>query len=78
MSKPKRGRPPKFTDAARVCVRPSGDSQLKKHSDRRAIVDWLVEEGGCSTLGAIDRHFGFTMRAKVFALQRAGWLDVTE
>ena len=54
----KLGRPRKYTDATRVCVRARGTSRLQTHSDRRAIIDALVEAGGCMTLEAVDKHFG--------------------
>lgn len=69
-------RPIKYDGDTVMCVRPQGDSRLKKHSDRRAIIDLMVENGGCMSLKEIDDHFGFTMRSKVLALMRAGWLEV--
>lgn len=67
-------RPVFYTDATRFCVHPDGSSKLQAGSDRRKIVDLMLENGGCMTLGEIDAHFGFSVRAKVLALTRIGWL----
>ena len=71
------GRPRKYSGDARVCVRSTGETKLQKASDRRAIVDVLIDAGGCMTLDEIDAHFGFDIRDRVLALERAGWLEVT-
>ena len=71
-------RPKKYDENTVVCVRPNGQSTLKKHSDRRAIVDMLIERGGCATMGEIDEHFGYSVRQKVLALTRSGWLGVRQ
>lgn len=74
----KRGRPKKYEDTARVCIRSKGRTRLQANSDRRAIVQFLVDRGGCATLGEIDTHFGFSIRSVVLALEKAGWVEVTE
>lgn len=71
-------RPKTYTKDTVVCVRPDGQSTLKKHSDRREIVNMLIERGGCATMGEIDEHFGYSVRQKVLALTRSGWLGVSE
>lgn len=70
------GRPTVYHDGAKLCVRPTGQSKLQRNSDRRAIVEAMLENGGCMTLGEIDNHFGYDMRPKVIALLRAGWLSM--
>jgi len=72
------GRPLTYTDDTRVCVAPDGSSKLQENGDRRALVNWLVGEGGCATLKQIDDGFGVNMRDKVAALVRAGWLKIDE
>lgn len=67
-------RPQTYTDDMRVCVAPDGSSRLQKDGDRRAVVDWLIDQGGCATLGEIDAAFGINMRPISSALVRAGWL----
>ena len=73
-----KGRPLKYTDVTRVCIRSTGLTRLQANSDRRAIVNYLVDRGGCATLGEIDTHFGFSIRDKVVSLVRAEWLEVSE
>jgi hypothetical protein len=70
------GRPTLYHDGAKLCVRPTGQSKLQRNSDRRAIVEVMLENGGCMTLGEIDSHFGYDMRMKAIALLRAGWLSL--
>lgn len=67
-------RPQTYTDETRVCVAPDGSSKLQAGGDRRALVDYLIGEGGAATLGAIDRDFGVSMRSVAVALIRANWL----
>lgn len=70
------GRPTVYHDDAKVCVRPNGSTKLQRMSDRRAIVDLMIENGGCMTLKQIDDHFKFDIRDKVIALIRVGWLSL--
>jgi len=70
------GRPVIYTDAARVFLSTTGRFKLQPGSDRRAIVNRLVDHGGSMTLGELDAAFGFVIRDKVFALQRAGWVRI--
>lgn len=72
----KMGRPVMYTDQARVFLSATGASKLQPGSDRRAIVNALVDKGGSLTLGELDALFGFVVREKVFALQRAGWVRI--
>lgn len=70
------GRPPTYTDDTRVCLAASGKYKLQQASDRRAVVQLLVDNAGCMTLGEINKHFGFDIRHRVMALVRLGWLEV--
>lgn len=72
------GRPQKYTDAARVFLSATGKTKLQEGSDRRAIVNTLVANGGVMTLAALDKQFGFIIRDKVIALERAGWVRIEE
>jgi len=69
------GRPEQYGDNAQICVRTTGRSKLQKHSDRRAIVEAIIDAGGVMTLGQLDAHFEYSVRLKVLALVRSGWLD---
>lgn len=73
-----RGRPPIYSGSAKVYITTTGKSRLQPSSDRRAIINKLVDGGGCMTLDQIDSAFGFTIREKVVALQRAGWVRIEE
>jgi len=54
----------------------TGETKLQSGSDRRAIVNTLVEHGGSMTLKELDDQFGFVVRERVFALMRAGWVRI--
>jgi hypothetical protein len=70
------GRPPVYSDSSRVFLSATGRTRLQESSDRRAIINRLVDSGGTLTLGEIDAAFGFDIREKVFALQKAGWVRI--
>lgn len=72
------GRPREYDSETVVRLAPNGDSTLKKFSDRRAIVNHLVDVGGRSTIGEINLHFGFDFRETITGLIRSGWLEVAE
>lgn len=74
----KRGRPPKYTDATRLRLSASGKTKLQANSDRRAIVNMMIERGGVATIAEINAHFGFDLSDRAAALVRAGWLEVVE
>lgn len=71
-----KGRPPAYGDDARVYLSATGKSKLQAGSDRRAIVNVLIEHGGTMTLKELDDHFGFVIRDVAIRLQRAGWLRI--
>lgn len=72
------GRPEIYTDDAQVRVSAHGTSRLQRGSDRRAIVDALIDRGGKMSLRELDEHFGISMRRKAIALVRVGWLELEE
>lgn len=70
-------RPQTYKDESTVTVNAAkARTKLQAGSERRAIINLLVERGGTMTMAAIDEHFGFTMRPRVIALIKAGWLEV--
>lgn len=71
-------RPQIYRDETKVRVAPNGRSKLQPASDRRALVDKIIDNGGVMTLKEIDDQFELPMRAKVVALVRGGWLEVVE
>ena len=73
------GRPPIYTDDTVVAVVAKNPrSKLQDNSERRAIINLLINNKGKLTLKEINAHFGFDMRASVTALVRARWLEVLE
>lgn len=73
------GRPLTYSDDTVVCLSgKTAKSRLHQGSDRRAIVNLLLESKGRMTLQQIDDHFGYDIRSKVIALIRNGWLEVKE
>lgn len=67
-------RPKTFTDETRLCVQTTGVTKLQPNGARRAIVNAMIDAGGCMTLKELDDHFKFSVRNKALALIRAGWL----
>jgi hypothetical protein len=70
-----KGRPKVYQDDTVVRINAISRTKLQEKSDRRAIINYLVEHGGSATLKDIDDHFGFDIRAKVMALVYGGWLE---
>lgn len=70
-------RPSRYRDESKVWVNSRApESALQEKSERRAIVNFLVDNGGNATLAQIDQHFGFEIRGSVIALARIGWLEI--
>jgi len=75
----KMGRPPTYSDDAKVYLSATeGGCKLQKGSERRAIINALVDSGGVMTLAELDAKFGYIIREPVMALQRAKWLRIEE
>jgi hypothetical protein len=70
------GRPAVYTDTTKVSLCATGKVKLQQGSERRAIINLIVEHAGVMTLGEINDHFGYDIRTTVLALQQAGWLKV--
>jgi hypothetical protein len=76
MSKKIIGRPPLYSDDDVAFLCPTGKTRVQPNSDRRAIVNRLVDAGGKMTLGELDKAFGFDIRPKVLAMMRSGWVRI--
>lgn len=71
------GRPQMYRDNDVVFINSrAARSVLQSGSQRRAIVQHIVEVGGRATLGEIDEHFGFDIRSNVLGLVYSGWLEI--
>lgn len=69
------GRPQIYTDDTEVGVSgPTARSRLQVSSERRAIIDKVIDLGGTATIGQLEEHFGYDLKGKVAALVRLGWL----
>lgn len=74
-----KGRPPIYEDSTVVSV--SGKkarSRLQQDSERRAIINAVVDGGGRMTIAQICEKFGYDLRGSIKALIRSGWLEVVE
>lgn len=71
------GRKPMYQDEDVVvlCAR-SAETSLRAKSERRAVINALIDAGGRMSLGAIDEHFGYDIRKTVVSLVRDGWLAI--
>lgn len=70
-------RPKVYTEDTRVCVDSRGAShRLQRSSERRAIVNYVMDHGGSATIGEINARFGYDVSGKISALVKAGWLVV--
>lgn len=70
-------RPSTYTDDCVVAVTGhKAKSRLQAGSERRAIINVIIDNGGTMTLLALDEHFGYDIRRKVVALVRSGWLEI--
>jgi len=71
------GRPQIYTDKTIVTVNSrKARSKLHQGSERRAIINAVLDSGGRCTLADLDAQFGYDVRGKTAALIRSGWLEV--
>ncbi len=69
------GRPPVLADNDVIFIDGLNASTiLQSGSDRRAVINKLVELGGRATVKELNGAFGFDTRARLLALLREGWL----
>lgn len=72
-------RPKQYTDDTVVAVSSTtAKTTLQQRSDRRAIINTIIDNGGRMTLRALDDHYGFDIRDKATELVRLGWLVVVD
>lgn len=72
------GRPRFYTEDTVVRLAPDGSSKLQSGSDRRAVVQFVLDEGGVVTIDAVNKKFGYDMSSTVKALVHSGWFAVAE
>ena len=71
-----RNRKYELEDAVRIA--PQGRTKLQADSDRRAVINYLIECGGMATLQEINEWFGYDISQVTRALINVGWLEVVE
>lgn len=72
-------RPAIYTDEKVVAIQTTGAAtKLQNASERRAIVNVIIDHGGAMTLKEVDDHFGYDIRNQVISLIRTGWLALRE
>ena len=75
-NKNKRGRPPIYLPSTRVRVSARGRYKLQRASDRRRVIEVLIELGGVGTIAEINTAMGWDATMRVASLIRSGWLEV--
>jgi hypothetical protein len=72
------GRTKIYKEDVVVRLTPDGNSKLQLGSDRRAIVQFVLDEGGITTIKAINNRFGFDTATIVKALVHSGWFSISQ
>lgn len=70
------GRPKHYTESTKVRLSPNGDTRLQKDSDRRAIVQEILDRGGVASIGELNEHYKFDTSEVVKRLVHSHWLEV--
>jgi hypothetical protein len=77
MKKKPVGRPLTASDSAEVVLdATSARTRIQVASERRAVVNFLINAGGRATIGEINAHFDYDLRTVLFALEKTGWVKV--
>lgn len=72
------GRPPVLADTAVIFVDGrAARTILQSGSDRRAVINRIIDLGGRSTVEELNAAFGFDVRPRILSLMREGWLAST-
>lgn len=73
------GRPQKYhNDTVLILSGRNATTRLQKCSDRRALIDAIIDAGGRMTLGRANEHFGMDMRRAAISLVYSGWLVASD
>ncbi len=76
-AKKKAGRPFLLADQDVVFLAgKEAKSKLQESSDRRAIINRIIDFGGKATIGQLNAAFGYDVRAIVLALVKVHWLAI--
>jgi hypothetical protein len=70
-------RPIIYTGETVVSVASSAaKSKLQLGSERRALVDKIIDMGGKAKIEALEAHYKYDVKSRVGALVRDGWLTI--
>ena len=71
------GRPPDWTGDRRVCLAGGqAHAQVRRDSDRRAVLDAIIDSRGVTTYADLNDKVGYDTRRALLALRRAGWITL--
>jgi len=72
-------RPATYTEETKLSVcGNAAKSKLQANSERRAIINKIIDLGGAATIKVLEAHFGYDLKAISGALVRSGWLRIEE
>lgn len=72
------GRPAIYHDDAVVTINTKqARNKVQSDSDRRAVLKFIIDNGGRATMKQINDNFGFDISSRVVALVRTNWVEVT-
>jgi hypothetical protein len=71
-------RPKIITDESKVRVNARGQTKLQTKSARRAVVNFLIEEGGAASVAEINDRFDIDMTSTIQALLRIKWIELID
>ncbi len=70
------GRPPLIRNDEPLEVRPTPEAtRLQRKSNRRDVLNVMLEVGAPITIDTLNQHFGKCVRPTVMALVSAGWVS---
>lgn len=70
-------RPATYTAETRVYIcAAEAKSKLQADSERRSIVNKIVDLGGSATIAQLEAHYGYDVKQAVASLVRSKWLEV--
>lgn len=59
-----------------VCLSAKGTTGLEPRTQRRALVQRLIDMGGCATIADLEAEFGFDVTSLIDVLIVGGWIEV--
>ncbi len=72
------GRPRVLSPTDLIRIHTTGKTKLQEHSERRAVVNALIEMKGVASVEDLNAAMKFNVESTIMSLTRAGWLEVVE